>query len=295
MRSVDDLQSVIADMKDVRDEARALGVYGGQEACQLNDVIDAKVAMAECKEVCTKATQAPADCMMTVDALCDVVSSTHEAALERARKAGVIDSPEALKLQARRDATVVMVDLKKNMEELAAAAITADMSAQSAKRFLDQMRSALAKVAPANCTGAPEAVALQASVQEAELCVRAKAKVAGMVGMRGDASMTTDELHSVIRQMEAVRDEARALGVYGGPEARQLVDMIDANVEMVKGKEACTKATQAPADCMMTVDALCDVVSSTHEAALERGKIACAGETEGCGCTTAWGCHEEHR
>ena len=97
MRSVDDLQSVIADMKDVRDEARALGVYGGQEACQLNDVIDAKVAMAECKEVCTKATQAPADCMKTVDALCDVVSSTHEAALERARKAGVIDSPEVLR------------------------------------------------------------------------------------------------------------------------------------------------------------------------------------------------------
>ena len=375
MMSIDDLQTVVTEMKAVRDEARALGVYGGQEACHLNDMIDANVAMVECKEVCTKATKVPADCMMTVEALCDVVSSTHEAALERARKAGVIDSPEALKLQARRDATVVMVDLKKNMAELAAAAITADMSAQSAEDVLDQMRSALAKVAPANCTGAPEAVALQASVQEAELCVRAKAKVAGMVGMRGDASMTTDELHSVIRQMEAVRDEARALGVYGGPEARQLVDMIDANVEMVKGKEACTKATKVPADCMKTVDALCDVVSNTHEAALERARkagltdspealklrarrdatvvmvdlkknmaelssaaitadmsaqsaedlldqmfftdqgsarhlhrgtggccaskasagseIACAGETEGCGCTTAWGCHEE--
>ena len=49
------------------------------------------------------------------------------------------DSPEALKLRARRDATVVMVDLKKNMAELSSAAITADMSAQSAEDLLDQM------------------------------------------------------------------------------------------------------------------------------------------------------------
>ena len=190
MRSIDDLQIVVTEMKAVRDEARAPGVYGGQEACQLNDMIDANVAMVECKEACTKTMEVTVDCMMTVDALCNVVSSNHEAALERARKAGVIDSPEALKLQARRDATVVMVDLKKNMAELAAAAITADMSAQSAEDLLDQM-------------------------------------------------FFTDQ------------GSARHLH---------------------RGTGGCC-ASKASAG----------------------SEIACAGETEGCGCTTAWGCHEEHR
>ena len=80
---------------------------------------------------------------------------------------------------------------------------------------------------------------------------------------RGDAMRSIDDLQIVIKDMKAVRDEARALGVYGGQEARQLSErmevmnnMIEASDKEAAEKNACTKATQVPVDCMMSVDAL---------------------------------------